>query len=161
MTVILALDDGIEAKTIARAHRLDENTIRVWRERYEDKGAYGLGDNHYVPRNRLLSDEEEHDLDEFLADKVTADTTTIVAIINERYGVAYTRAGARELMLRLGYSWHEPHPEPNGASADEQRTAAAEIEELRKKVGDNNFYYLDAVHGAYPLDCPLGLRSLS
>jgi putative transposase len=146
ITAILDLHEGMAPAQICATLRIDETTLWRWRSRYYGKGAHGLADDQYNSRNRRLTVEQEANLDEFLSEKLTRDAKTVAAIIKERYGVEYTAAGATALMKRLGYSWHEPHPEPDGASADEQRDSLTETEELRDEVGDKAFYYLDAVH---------------
>jgi len=146
LTAILDLADGMKPGVVCAALRVDEATLWRWRSRYEDKGVAGLADDHYDSRNSRLTAAQEADLDGLLGDKVTRDAKTVAAIIKNRYGVEYTPAGATALMKRLGYSWHEPHPEPAKADVVAQAEALVKMEALRAAVGDDRFYSLDAVH---------------
>ncbi len=157
LTAILDLADGMKLGVVCAALRVDEATIWRWRGRFEDKGVAGLFDPHYDSRNRHLTEAQEAGLDDLLSDKITRDAKTVAALIKGRFGVEYKTSGAAALMRRLGYSWHQPYPRPaKKVDVEVQEKALAEAEQLRKKVGDNRFYYLDAVHPAWGADTACG-----
>ena len=149
VTVVLMLDAGRSAATVAQDLGLDEATVyryaRAWQqlglEKYlvhEAPGYWGL-----LPSAGLaaLSREVEHVL--------YTDVRAVGAWLMRHWGVAYSPSGLTQLLHRLGFSYELTTPVP--CEADPVRRAAFLAEQLRPllaraETGQAAVYFADAAH---------------
>lgn len=149
VTVILLLDKGRSAGSIADDLGLDDGTVyryaqawqRLGREKYllhESPGYWGL-----LPSAGLaaLSREVEQTL--------YTDVRAVGAWLRRHWGVAYSASGLTQLLHRLGFSYKLTTPVP--CQADPVRQAAFLAEQLQPllaqaEAGQAVVYFADAAH---------------
>ena len=152
--IILLLDEGKTYKNIAKFLFLDEGTIANYRKRYKEGGLDGLIDDNYLGRKSMLTERELNILDGELQKRVFLDTNVVIAYVEKRFGVSYSRGGMTELLHRLGFSFKKPKRVPGKA----KKSAQEEFLKLYKKLKSlgETIYFGDAVHPTHNTEIAYG-----
>ena len=90
---MLLLDDGLSCEAVARVLYLDDDTVRGWHDRFRREGVRALSVFGWKGRASRLTPAQEGELAETLTDRLHPSTAAVVAQIERRYGIAYSKAG--------------------------------------------------------------------
>jgi transposase len=147
---ILLLDDGLSCEEVARVLYLDDDTVRGWHKAFIADGVQALRSFGWKGSDPKLSRSQEAELVETLSAKLFLSTAAVVAHIEKRYGIAYSKSGAIKLLHRLGFEYRKPKGLPAKADAAAQEKFVAEYEKLLNRLEpDEIVYFADAVHPEY------------
>ena len=103
--VILLLDEGETYENIAKFLFLDKGTIANYRKRYKLGGIEGLINDQYSGKRTSLTPKESEVLSNDLQSKIFLSIKVVVAHIENKFGIKYSRSGATDLLHRLGFSF--------------------------------------------------------
>jgi transposase len=144
---ILLLDDGWNCEDVARALFIDDDTVRGWHKAFTTDGMQALRRFGWKGSQGKLSRCQEAELAEMLSARLFASTAAVMALIEERYGITYSKSGAIELLHRLGFEYRKPKGLPAKADAAAQEAFVATYERLLNGLEpDEIVYFSDAVH---------------
>lgn len=147
---LLLLDDGLSCEQVARVLYVDDDTVRGWHERFRSAGATALAAFGWKGGKSKLTPAEEAELTETLTERLFPSTAAVIAHIERRYGVAYSKPGVIKLLHRLGFEYRKPEGLPARADVAAQEAFVADYEKLLNGLGpDEIVYFLDAVHPEY------------
>lgn len=147
---MLLLDDGWNCEAVARALYLDDDTVRGWYERFRAEGTRAVSAFGWKGGKSKLSVAQEAELVETLTARLFPSTTAVMAHIERRYGISYSKSGAIKLLHRLGFDYRKPKGLPAKADAAAQEAFVAYYEKLLNRLEpDEVVYFSDAVHPEY------------
>ena len=147
---ILLLDDGWNCEDVARALYLDDDTVRGWHKAFATDGTQALRSFGWKGSQSKLSRCQEVELIETLSTRFFRSTAEVMAHIQERYGITYSKAGTIQLLHRLGFDYRKPKGLPAKADAAAQEAFVASYEKLLNALEpDEVVYFSDAVHPEY------------
>ena len=147
---ILLLDDGMSCEAVARVLYLDDDTVRGWHERFTSGGVEALRAFGWKGGAGKLSRCQEAELVATLSGRLWPSTAAVIAHIEARYGMVYSKAGAIKLLHRLGFDYRRPKGLPAKADAAAQEAFVAAYETLLNRLeADEIVYFSDAVHPEY------------
>lgn len=146
--IILALDDGYEAKDIARILLIDKDTITKWKRLYEQSHYLSdwLGDENNGYRGRLTRKQEQI-IEKYVEEEVITDCQQVVMYVKNTFGIGYTVDGVGKLLHRLGFVYKQIIGIPGKLSEEKQAAFVKEYEELKQnKKDDEVILFGDGVH---------------
>ena len=147
---VLLLDDGWSCEDVARALYLDDDTVRSWHKAFTTDGMQALRSFGWKGSAPKLSRCQETELVERLSARFFPSTAAVMAHIEERYGISYSKSGAITLLHRLGFEYRKPKGLPAKADAAAQQVFVAFYEKLLNRLEpDEIVYFSDAVHPEY------------
>lgn len=147
---LLLLDDGMSCEQVARVLYLDDDTVRGWHERFRREGTGALSAFGWTGGASKLTPPQEAELTETLTRQLFASTAAVIAHIERRYGIAYSKAGVIKLLHRLGFEYRKPKGLPARADVAAQEAFVAAYERLLNGLApDEIVYFADAVHPEY------------
>lgn len=142
--VVLLLDEGKSAKSIAEYLFLTEKTVRHYGQSYKSGGIEQLIYDDYKGKEFHLTELERTELINHLSTNLYRTTLEIRAYILNQYGVKYTTGGVRHLLKRLGFVYKKPQLIPGKANKEQQQAFVNNLERLKKSKSP--LYFADAVH---------------
>jgi transposase len=147
---ILLLDDGWSCEDVARALYLDDDTVRGWHKAFTTDGTAALRAFGWKGSAGKLSPRQEAELVETLSARLFLSTAAVMADVEKRYGIAYSKPGMIKLLHRLGFDYRKPKGLPAKADAAAQEAFVAAYETLLNRLEpDEIVYFIDAVHPEY------------
>lgn len=141
--VILLLDGGETYANIAKFLFLDEGSIANYRKRYKEGGIEGLINDNYFGRACHLSTREKVELENDLKLTIFASTKEVIAHVEVKFGVVYSRGGMTDLLHRLGFSFKKATAVPGKASREEQLKFVKKYNNLSPEIP---LYFADSTH---------------
>jgi transposase len=155
---LILLDRGMSAAAVAQVLLLDDDTIRRWRELFDQSGVDGLADFQFGGRQPFLAAQQEDRLKAWVGKHLPRSTREIGAWIERAFGVTFeSRSGLVKLLHRLGFEHRKPAALAGKMDPDWQRNFIATYEKmLRRQQADETVMFIDAVHpvyGARPVGC--------
>lgn len=142
--VVLLLDEGKSAKSIADYLFLTEKTVRHYGKSYKSGGIEQLVYDDYKGKEFHLTELERAELINHLSTQLYRTTLEIRAYILRKYGVKYTTGGVRHLLKRLGFVYKKPQLIPGKANKEQQTEFVKELEKLKRSKFP--LYFADGVH---------------
>jgi transposase len=155
---LLLLDDGLSCEDIAKVLFVDDDTIRSWRQLYEEDGVEGLTRFGAGGSACQLSSEQQEKLKAWVHATLPRTTRAVGEWIEKEFGVVYgSRSGLIVLLHRLGLEYHKPDAIPRKLDAAKQKEFIEAYEKLLNRLGpDEAVLFVDAVHpthAARPVGC--------
>jgi transposase len=141
--VILLLDDGETYANIAKFLFLDEGSIANYRKRYKEGGIEGLINDNYFGRECHLSNREKVILEKDLKLSIFASTKEVIAHVEVKFGIVYSRGGMTDLLHRLGFSFKKATAVPGKANKEEQKKFVRRYKALTPDVP---LFFADSTH---------------
>jgi len=132
----------------AEALLLDEDTVRSYRQAYQQGGTDLLLTVRYQGSDPKLSPDQIRELDQHLSATTYLRAQEVVAYVQETFGVVYTVAGMTDLLKRLDYVYKKPTLTP-GRQPDRavQQAFIEDYQRLKEnKDKDDPIYFMDGVH---------------
>ncbi len=125
LLALAAVYDGKSREEAATIGCMDRQTLRDWVHRFNDEGPDGLANRHGGGRKSLLSDDQKRELASIVEagpDPATDGVVRwrridLVAVIEERFGVAYKERTISDLLKQLGFSHISGRPKHPGQDA--------------------------------------------
>ena len=147
---ILLLDDGLNCDAVAKVLYLDDDTVRGWHQRFAADGVAALRAFGWKGGEGRLSRDQESALAAALSEGFYASTAAVIALIEKRFSITYSKAGVLKLLHRLGFVYAKPKGLPAKADAAAQEAFVAHYERLMNGLlPDEVVYFSDAVHPEY------------
>lgn len=155
---LILLDRGMSYHQVATVLLLDDETVRGWRQLFENDGVDGLAGFHYGGRKSFLTEGQETELKAWVTQTLPRTTREVGTWIEAALGVHYaSRSGLIELLHRLGFEHRRPQAVPRKMDPARQRRFIADYEALLNGLQDDEMVmFSDAVHpvhGAQPVGC--------
>lgn len=156
VTVVLLLDKGRSAGSIADDLGLDDGTVYRYAEAFARLGL----DTYLAHEQRgywgLLTSAQLAGLCQELRRTLYTDCRPIRAWLEQAYGVRYSVSGLTDLLHRLGFAYKLTTPVP--CEADAERQAAFLAERLQPllqaaEAGQALVYFADAAHPTHNTRC--------
>ena len=145
---VLLSDRGYSAPTIAELFSYDEETVRNWLKRYQQKGRSGLDDRPRSGRptkEPLLKAIVEAQIGQLPAcSGYVAACWTILLLAShlaQRFGVAVSPATVRRSVKAIGYRWRRPRLAPTRKIDPDKKQKLAKIKTVLKNI-NNQFHIL-------------------
>lgn len=151
--IILALDDGYEAKDVARILLLDEDTVTKWKKLYEQSRYLSdwLGDENNGYRGRLTREQEKL-VEKLVEETVITNCQQVAEYIQNTFSITYTVDGVTKLLHRLGFVYKQVIGIPGKLNEEKQQAFVKAYEELQKsKTEDEVILFGDGVHPTHNL----------
>src|SRR5512137_269424 len=145
---VVLLGTGWTITDTAEALLLDEDTIRSYRQAYQQGGTDLLLTVRYQGSDPKLSPDQIRELDPHLSATTYVRALDVVAYVKETFGVVYTVAGMTDLLKRLDYVYKKPVLTP-GQHPDVavQQAFIENYQRLQENKGkDDPIYFMDGVH---------------
>src|SRR5690554_5858514 len=146
-SVMLMVDKGYSYEVISDSMGISLKSVQRSVRRYEKQGVDGLLRFHYAGRQSRLTTEQEAVLQKELREHLYTSTEQIQALIEEEWGIHYSRSGLRDLLHRLGFVYKKTKILPGKADAQAQRQFVTDFEEILEGMQANEaVYFLDGCH---------------
>jgi transposase len=147
---ILLLDDGLSCEDVAKVLYLDDDTVRGWHRRFLADGVAALRAFGWKGGERKLERAQEAELAEALSAGFYTSTAAVIALIEKRFSITYSKPGVLKVLHRLGFVYVKPKGLPAKADAAAQEEFVARYEALMNGLmSDEVVYFSDAVHPEY------------
>ena len=145
---VVLLGTGWTVIDTAEALLLDDDTVRSYRQAYQQGGTDLLLTVRYQGRDPKLSPDQIRELDQHLSATPYLRAQDVAAYVKETFGVVYTVAGMTDLLKRLDYVYKKstltPGRHPDGAV---QQAFIENYQRLKKNKGKHDpIYFMDGVH---------------
>lgn len=144
---VVALAKGWSAAQIAEILLLDEKTSRTYFDRYQQGGLPALLDDNYPGAEPKLDEHQMSELEAYLEEHILPDAKSVIARIDQQYGVRYSVTGVTALLHRLDFSYKKPTHVPGKQDPAQQQVFLKEYERIKACKGRNDpIYFADATH---------------
>jgi transposase len=107
LSAILWLDEGVTIEEVGKRLGISARQVRKWLKTYRIHGLDALCELHYTGRKCQLSDAQIEELKQEVARGPFHTSLQIVEWIEKRFGVRYSESGVKELLKRIGVSYHK------------------------------------------------------
>ncbi len=106
---LVLLDNGLSCQSIAEVLLLDDDTIRLWYQLYQDDGIEGLTSFGHEGGTCRLTVAQQDKLKTWITETLPRTTRVVGAWIAAECGIEYqTRSGLIALLHRLGMEHRKP-----------------------------------------------------
>ena len=144
---VIALSKGWSAAQIAEILLFDEKTSRQYFDLYQQGGIQMLLDANYSGAAPKLDEHQMSELEGYLEEHILPDAKSVIAHIDQQYGVRYSLSGVTDLLHSLGFSYKKPKHVPGKQDPLQQQAFLEEYEQLKASKGENDpIYFADATH---------------
>lgn len=144
---VILLGSGWTPSRVAEVLLIDRTTVRRYYREFKKGGVTRLLETNYVCQRGYLSLEQEQALDAYLQTHLHITAKSVVAYVQERWGIEYSESGMTDLLHRLGYVYKKPKLVPGKADAKAQEAFLEDYETLKKTQAKAEvILFMDAVH---------------
>src|SRR3989344_3235379 len=133
---VLYLNYGLSYPEIAKLLLLDEVTLRRHVKSFKEKGLDGLLEFHYTGGQSRLTQTQELELKDHLAEgeHIYLTAKEVAGFVRSTYQVSYSVIGMTKLLHRLGFVYKKPKLVPAKADAVKQQQFLDEYLKLKKDI---------------------------
>lgn len=147
LSVILSLDAGLSAQSIAEVLGIDDATVYRYAAVYRDAGAEGYLKENWAPCTGKLTEEQRKAVYEEVASQPYTSAVAVAAWIECEFGVHYHEKHVARLLHRMGFRYKKTRVVPGKADAGAQEAHVAAFERLMAdKDADTLVFFNDGVH---------------
>jgi transposase len=107
LTAILWLAEGVTAEEVGSRLGVTARQVREWLKVFRTQGLEGLSQLHYQGRVPQLDDAQVEELKQEIAKGQFHTARQILEWVGQRFGVRYSESGVKELLKRIGVSYHK------------------------------------------------------
>jgi transposase len=144
---VILIGTGWTYKDAAAVLFLDDETLRNYVRCYQSGGIDALIANNYKGSSTKLSTEQLNDLDCHLQTSAYLTVESIVAYVEQAYGIVYSVSGMTDLLHRLNFTYRKSKLVPAQADSTKQEKFLEDLADIRENKGDNDpILYVDGVH---------------
>jgi transposase len=145
---ILSYDKGKTVQEISAILWLDFNTVYKYIRDYQQNNKMKNDPRGGSPSK--LSSPQEEDLKDHLKQRVYLYVKDIIAHIQQRYQVVYTRSGLTKWLKKQGFCYKKPATIPGKLCPQQQEEFIGKYKELRDNLAeDEEIFFVDSVHPAH------------
>jgi transposase len=149
--IILALDDGYRAVDVAHIFRIDEDTVKKWRNKFKKRRLLTdwLATSNTGYSGKLMA-AQEMAIEQYITAELVTDAKQVVSFIDEQYGIDYTLDGATKLLRRLGFVYKQTTLIPGKLDEKAQAAWLKGYEKLKRKLPEDEvILFGDGVHPSH------------
>ena len=155
---LVLLDNGLSCQAIAEVLLLDDDTIRLWYQLYQDDGIEGLASFGHEGGTCRLTVAQQDKLKAWIGERLPRTTRAVGAWIAAECGIEYqTRSGLIALLHRLGMEHRKPKAVSRKLDPAKQAAFIKQYEDqLNRLPADEAVIFADAVHPTHavrPVGC--------
>jgi transposase len=155
---VLLLDDGMSCEATARVLFIDDDTVRVWYQDYQENGIEGLASFGHQGGACRLNAEQQDKLKTWIGATLPRTTREVGAWIAREFGIDYqTRSGLIALLHRLDMEHRKPKAISSKLDPAKQAAFIKGYEALMNRIdADEAVVFADAVHPSHavrPVGC--------
>jgi transposase len=153
LSALLWIDEGRTREEVAELLGVSSRQVGDWLRIYRNKGLDQLCVLHYRGDPGRLRPAQVERLKQEIAKGVFRNAEQVRAWIAEQFGVTYTSSGVRDLLHRIGASYHKVSGFFGKADRDKQRQFVRKYRRHRREAGPKTRrYFVDACHPVWGLD---------
>lgn len=148
LSVLVMLDEGHTQEVVATALGISSGTVHNCKSKYHKDGLAAYLDQHYVPYQGRLDDEQLSMLDQEVSSGLYRRCEEVAAWIEARFEIVYTPGAVRAILSKLGFVYKKTTQVPGGLDAAEQAGFLSELEPFIAEIEPETevLYFMDAVH---------------
>ena len=155
---LVLLDNGLSCQAIAEVLLLDDDTIRLWYQLYQDDGIEGLTSFGHEGGTCRLTVAQQDKLKAWIGERLPRTTRAVGAWIAAECGIEYqTRSGLIALLHRLGMEHRKPTAISRKLDPVKQASFIKAYHALMNQLSaDEAVIFADAVHPTHavrPVGC--------
>jgi transposase len=157
LTAVLAVAGGGTRETVAELLGVSLTQLGQWLRLYRNKGLDALCQLHYKGDPGKLTPHQVEQLKDKVASGCFHNSDQIRHWIEETFQVPYSSSGVKDLLKRIGVSYHKVTGFLWKADPDKQKEFVHTYEKQkararRKEPGHTRRYFVDACHPIWGLD---------
>jgi len=155
---LVLLDNGLSCRAIAEVLLLDDDTIRLWYQLYQDDGIEGLTSFGHEGGTCRLTVAQQDKLKAWISETLPRTTRAVGGWIAAECGIEYqTRSGLIALLHRLGMEHRKPQAISRKLDPMKQASFIRAYHALMNQLSaDEAVIFADAVHPTHavrPVGC--------
>ena len=157
LTAVLTVAEGESREEIAHLLGIGLSQLGEWLRLYRNKGLDGLCALHYKGDPGKLTAAQVNQLKEKVSTGCFRNSDQIRQWLVDTFGVSYTPSGVKDLLRRIGVSYHKVtgflwKADPDEQQAFVKRVVRHQREAKRPDAPRTRRYYVDACHPVWGLD---------
>lgn len=154
LSAMLWLDDGKSRQEVADLLGVCPRTVKNWLKTYLKGGLEALCDLKYRGDPGRLSGKQQEQLKAEIATGRFKCAAEVCSYVEKTFGVSLSPSGMRQLLKRLGCTFHKSSAFLFKANRQKQQEFVAEYEPDKEKVKSlsGRRYFLDGVHPLYGME---------
>jgi len=157
LSALLAVADGRTREEVAHLLGVGLSQLREWLRLYRHKGLDALCTLHYTGDPGKLTAHQVAQLKERVSSGCCRNSDQIRCWLQETFNVSYSSSGVKELLKRIGITYHKVTGFLWKANPDKQKEFVKKYEEQkaeasRKGAVKTRRYFVDACHPVWGLD---------
>ena len=157
LTAVLAVAAGKTREAVAELLRVGLSQLGDWLRVFRNKGLDALCTLHYKGDPGKLTPDQVNQLKEKVSTGCFRNSDQIRHWIESTFAVSYSSSGVKDLLKRIGVSYHKVSgfwwkADPDKQHAFVKRVARHRREAARQDAPRTRRYYVDACHPVWGLD---------
>lgn len=157
LTAVLTIAEGKSREEVAHLLGIGLSQLGEWLRIYRNKGLDALCALHYKGDPGKLTAGQVDQLKEKVGTGCFRNSDQIRQWLQDAFGVSYTPSGVKDLLRRIGVSYHKVSgflwkADPDKQHAFVKRIARHQREAKRPDAPRTRRYYVDACHPVWGLD---------
>jgi transposase len=157
LTAVLTVAEGKSREEVAHLLGIGLSQLGEWLRVYRNKGLDGLCTLHYKGDPGKLTAQQVDQLKEKVSTGCFRNSDQIRQWLEDTFGVSYTSSGVKDLLRRIGVSYHKVSgflwkADPDKQHAFVKRVARHKREAKHPDAPRTRRYYVDACHPIWGLD---------
>ena len=151
LLVLQYIDDGRARAEISKLLGVKQRTIRHWLQLFRARGLNGLATLHFHGDPGNLTATQIDQLKEEIATGRFHCARQVCGYLEDTFGVAYSLSGAKQLLQRIGCSFHQVSGFLFKADRDKQEAHLGVFHEqtAEAQAGGTRRYFVDGWHPTY------------
>jgi transposase len=145
--VIILLGLGMTPAEVSDIILLNEETVRIYFDKYASGGLVKLLETSYQGSHQKLTTTQIKQLQEELDRHVHLTTKSVCQFVHLEFDVDYSERGMASLLNNIGYGYKKPDLKPG--EPDEQlqeHFLEMYVDFLKNKKDNDLIFFMDAVH---------------
>jgi transposase len=153
LSAVLWSDDGRSREEIARLVGVSTRQVGQWLRIFRNKGLNQLGTLHYQGDPGRLGPSQVKRIKQEIEKGVFHNADQIRTWIEASFGVAYSLWGVKDLLRRVGASYHKVSGFFRKADVQEQKRFVRKYRRHKRQAGPGTRrYFVDACHPVWGVD---------
>src|SRR4051794_28051271 len=153
LSVLLWIDDGRTREEAAQLVGVSTRQVGQWLRIFRNKGLEELCTLHYKGDPGRLRPAQVEQLKRQIATGAFHNAEQVRTWIEETFGVSYSATGVKELLYRIGASYHKVSGFFWKADVEEQKKFVRKYRRHKREAGPTTRrYFVDACHPVWGVD---------
>ncbi|MBV8576278.1 MAG: IS630 family transposase, partial [Acetobacteraceae bacterium] len=153
LSVLLWIDDGRPREEVAQLAGVSTRQVGQWLRIFRNKGLEPLCTLHYKGDPGRLRPAQIQKLKHQIAQGGFHNTEQVRTWIEETFGVSYSATGVKELLYRIGASYHKVSGFFWKADVQKQKQFVRKYRRHKREAGPKTRrYFVDACHPVWGVD---------